>query len=84
MKTVRIKLLKNRDALQAGRSYNLSEKAATFLIQTGRAELERPEETKPVGPAEIKPIQAAEAKPVGPSENKVKKNSQKVSKAKGF
>jgi hypothetical protein len=84
MKTLRIRMLKSRDALQAGHSYNLSEKAATHLIETGRAELERPAETKPVGPSEIKPIQAAETKPIGPTENKLKKNSPRVSKAKGF
>jgi hypothetical protein len=84
MKTLRIRMLKSRDALQAGHSYNLSEKAASFLIETGRAELETPQETKPVGPSEIKPIQSAETKPAGPTENKLKKNSPRVSKAKGF
>ena len=82
MKTVRIKMLKSRDALQAGHSYNISEKAANHLIETGRAELEKPEETKPVWPPETKPVEPIETKPVVPAENKLKKNLRRSSKVK--
>jgi len=91
MRTVRIRMLENRDALRAGGIYNISEKAVIGLvkigIEKGRSFFEYVDsihETKPAHAQETKPIAPTETKPIAPAENKLKKNPSRTSKGKGF
>lgn len=58
MKMTRIRMVKTRDQLHAGQSYNMSETDAYWLVEQGFAV----EEGKPAGPSETKPIVPSEIK----------------------
>jgi hypothetical protein len=58
MKMTQIRMVKTKDQLHAGQSYNMSETDAYWLVETGFAV----EESKPAGPSEIKPAAPSEIK----------------------